>query len=125
MPLAVLPLVAALLLWVRAAGPHQPGHHPGCPLLRLTGLFCPGCGGLRALHALAHGDPLAALGANAAVVVGGAALVLGWLVWCAAALRGRAPEPPAPRAVHGWAVCALVLAFTVVRNLPFGSALAP
>ena len=29
---------------------------PQCPFLRLTGLYCPGCGAQRALHALLLGD---------------------------------------------------------------------
>ena len=30
--------------------------YPGCPIFRLTGLYCPGCGGTHALRALAHGQ---------------------------------------------------------------------
>ena len=29
--------------------------YPGCPIHRMTGLYCPGCGGTRALKALAQG----------------------------------------------------------------------
>lgn len=29
---------------------------PPCPFYWLTGLYCPGCGSTRALHALLHGD---------------------------------------------------------------------
>ena len=36
---------------------------------RLTGLYCPGCGGLRSAHAVAHGDLPRALGDNALAVV--------------------------------------------------------
>ena len=40
--------------------PNQPGHYPTDPFLAITGLYCPGCGTLRALHALARGDLLTA-----------------------------------------------------------------
>jgi hypothetical protein len=29
---------------------------PNCPLLKLTGFYCPGCGGQRAFHAFLHGN---------------------------------------------------------------------
>ena len=32
-----------------------------CPFQRFTGLYCPGCGGTRALKALLHGDLLLSL----------------------------------------------------------------
>ena len=53
--------VTAMLLCLRS--PHQPGHYPPCPVAALTGLHCPGCGTLRGLHALLHGDLLQAFAA--------------------------------------------------------------
>ncbi|MFE0043553.1 DUF2752 domain-containing protein [Streptomyces albireticuli] len=124
-PLGVGTGVAAAAGYVAAVDPHRPGHYPACPLLRYTGLYCPGCGGLRGLHALCHGDLAAALGANALAVAGYAAFALLWAVWTVRALRGAGGVSPLPRPVHRWALGALVLAFTVVRNLPAGSALVP
>ena len=34
----------------------SPGHYPTCPFLAITGWYCPGCGSLRAVHDLLHGD---------------------------------------------------------------------
>jgi hypothetical protein len=42
---------------------------PPCLFTALFGVHCPGCGSLRALHALAHGDLMAALGFNAPLVI--------------------------------------------------------
>ncbi|MGN1245026.1 MAG: DUF2752 domain-containing protein [Muribaculaceae bacterium] len=42
---------------------------PRCPFLMITGLKCPGCGTQRAIHALLHGDMLAALRFNALLPV--------------------------------------------------------
>ena len=42
---------------------------PPCLFTMLFGAHCPGCGSLRALHALAHGDLTAALAFNAALIV--------------------------------------------------------
>ena len=104
--------------------PNEPGHYPVCPLLRLTGLYCPGCGGLRSAHAVAHGDLAAALGANALAVAGYAVCAVLMAVWLVHAVRGT-PTRITVRPAWGWALGALTALFAVVRNLPFGSALAP
>ncbi|MFD7239917.1 DUF2752 domain-containing protein [Streptomyces syringium] len=128
-PLGVAAALAAAAVYIGAVDPNEPGHYPACPLLRHTGLYCPGCGGLRGVHALAHGDLATALGANALAVVGYAAFAVFWAVWLARALRPvpAAPAAPAraPRPGHWWALGGVVLVFTVLRNLPFGSALIP
>ncbi|MFC5146486.1 DUF2752 domain-containing protein [Streptomyces aureoversilis] len=124
-PLGVAAGLAAAFGYVGAVDPGRPGHYPACPLLRWTGLYCPGCGGLRGVHALAHGDLPAALGANALAVAGYAAFAVLWCVWITRALRGHEGVRLSPRARHWWALGALVLLFTVVRNLPFGAALTP
>src|SRR5699024_12379685 len=46
--------------------PFRP-HVPLCLFNHLTGLECPGCGAIRAVHALLAGDPLFALRNNALV----------------------------------------------------------
>lgn len=48
--------------WVADQLNHQPSL---CPLLRVTGVACPSCGGTRAGLFLLSGDPLAAVKANA------------------------------------------------------------
>jgi hypothetical protein len=125
-PVATLLGVGAAFGYVAVVDPGEPGHYPVCPLLRYTGLYCPGCGGLRAAHAVAHGDLVAALGANALAVVFFAVFACGWTVWLIAAVRGRPPRLPMPAGSRPWWLLGAVLAaFTVVRNLPFGAVLAP
>jgi hypothetical protein len=92
--------------------PSRPGTYPPCPFRAVTGLACPGCGSLRALHDLAHGHFLAALGHNAVFVT-----VLGVVtVLAGRALAGR----PAvrPRLWAAPAAAALLLVWTVARNVP-------
>ena len=43
------------------ANPAADSRFPACPLHYFTGLHCPGCGTLRAIHCLVHGHLLAAL----------------------------------------------------------------
>ncbi|MGI5468200.1 DUF2752 domain-containing protein [Streptomyces sp. CA-132043] len=124
-PLGALAAVLAAFAYVGAVDPNEAGHYPVCPLLRLTGLYCPACGGLRSAHAVAHGDLGAALGANAPAVLGYAAFALFWAVWLVRAGRGLPAAGLRPRPAHWWLIGGAVLLFTVVRNLPAGSALAP
>jgi hypothetical protein len=113
----------AALLAVR--DPHDSGSYGFCPFLSLTGLPCPGCGGLRAVNDLTRGDLVAALSSNALAVV----LVLGavgaWIVWTARRATGR----PDLRVSVGVRTLVLVVAavavFGVLRTTAAGSWLAP
>lgn len=123
-PLALALGAVAALAWVATVDPNEPGHYPTCPFLAVTGWFCPGCGSLRALHALAHGDVVAALGRNPLTVLAAPALVAWWVAWAVRSWRGRPRRHLAP-AWAVWALLVVVLLFTVVRNLPAGAFLAP
>jgi hypothetical protein len=123
-PLGVLAGVVAAFGYVAAVDPNTPGHYPVCPLLHYTGVYCPGCGGLRSAYAVAHGHLGTALGCNALAVAGYAVFAVVWVVWFGRTVRGRPFRPTLTRA-HRWAFWTLFLGFAVVRNLPFGSALAP
>lgn len=123
-PGGLLAVVAGAFAYVGTVDPNQPGHYPVCPLFRLTGLYCPGCGGLRSAHAFAHGDLATALTDNALAVGGYLAFAVLWSVWVIRVLRGRPVRLEAGR-VHLWVLGALVLVFTVVRNLPSGGWLHP
>jgi hypothetical protein len=56
--LAAATLLALALLW--RFEPQGQIFFPRCTFHQVTGLLCPGCGGLRATHALLHGELLAA-----------------------------------------------------------------
>ncbi|MGX1884342.1 DUF2752 domain-containing protein [Streptomyces sp. NPDC055287] len=123
-PAVTLAGVAAAFVYVGTVDPNEPGHYPVCPLLQLTGIYCPGCGGLRSAHGVATGDLAGALGANAMAVVGYGVFAVLWAVWVVRATRGI-PMRIFLRPVYWWSIGAVAAIFSVVRNLPFGSALAP
>ncbi len=123
-PVGVLAAVVGAFAYVGAVDPNEPGHYPACPLLQYTGLYCPGCGGLRSAHAVVHGDLPVALRDNAMAVVGYALFAVVWTVWVVRAARGR-PLRIDLGPVQLWAAGALLLVFTVVRNLPVGGWLHP
>jgi Protein of unknown function (DUF2752) len=124
-PYAALGAVAAAAGYVAVVDPNEPGHYPTCPFYAVTGYYCPGCGSLRMVHALARGHVAEAFGRNALAFATLPFLAYLWVRWAVAARRGR---PLQAGHVRPWAliVFAVVsLVFWVVRNLPAGHALAP
>ena len=131
-PLAVGATALLASVYLGLVDPNVPGHYPLCPTKAITGLDCPGCGGLRAVHGLMHGDLRDALDHNAFVVlvVLPVAVVL-WARWVWHAWRGPGPGPgpdaggetsdsvdvPMPSPVLLWSLVALSVVFSVVRNV--------
>jgi Protein of unknown function (DUF2752) len=124
-PLGVAAAAGAATVFVSAVDPNEPGHYPTCPFLMLTGLYCPGCGGLRTVYALAHGDPVTALGLNPFVVVLVPVLVALWGRWVLRSWRGASFNGKSIHTAYIWIFLALMIAFWVARNVPFGEFLAP
>ena len=117
-------LAASLLLHLR--DPHQGGSYAYCPWLLLTGTYCPGCGGLRAVNDLTDGDLAAAASSNLIFVASLPVLVLWWASTVRDRWQGRVRQVAARR--HGMLALAFLvvaLAFAVVRNQPSGAWLAP
>jgi Protein of unknown function (DUF2752) len=115
---------ASVLLHVR--DPHRSGSWGYCPWLALTGTYCPGCGGLRAVNDLTNGDVRAAASSNL-LFVGSLPLVAGvYLRWFVGSWNGVSQQVSTKRAfVYAGIFMTLAITFWVVRNLPFGAWLAP
>ncbi|HEX6249549.1 MAG TPA: DUF2752 domain-containing protein [Nocardioidaceae bacterium] len=117
-------LGASVVLHLR--DPHQSGSYGFCPWLVLTGTSCPGCGGLRAVNELTHGDLASAASSNLLLVGSLPLLVVLWAGWFRARWRGLRDGVGQRRQVL-WAVAVgvVVLVFWVARNLPGLEWLAP
>jgi hypothetical protein len=121
-PLRLKPLLLLLLACLSGAlvlfvfDPSQSSFYPRCWFHQATGLWCPGCGTLRALHHLLHGQLLAALHSNALLVLGLAGL--GWHL--GRAILARQPLRVELRSRWLWAGCVLLVVFGVARNVPLG-----
>ena len=110
-----LAVVAAwIVFWV---DPATSSIYPSCPFHWLTGLDCPLCGSLRAMHLLLHGHLGLALQSNALTVTSMAVLTastvgrrLGHAGWAAGGRRWSRNE------IALFAACGIL--FGVVRNLP-------
>jgi hypothetical protein len=112
-------------LALRLRDPHEQGAWGICPSAAL-GVYCPGCGGLRAVNDLTHGDLAGAASSNLAFVVALPVILIGLALWVIGRWRGRPVRVPM-RVITPVAFVSLALltVFTVLRNLPAGSWLAP
>ena len=123
-PVAAASAALAATTYVGLIDPNQSGHYPTCPFLFVTGYYCPGCGSLRAVHALSHGDVRAAVGLNVLTVAAAVALAGFWGHWVLRRWRGQPRRAVAPP----WALylaLGVIVVFWIVRNLTVGEALAP
>jgi hypothetical protein len=105
--LGLLAGIMACVALLYAVDPATSHVFPPCPCHALTGLYCPGCGSLRAMHHLLHGEFRAALGLNPLLVVSIPVLCL------LAAYPRWAYRPWV-----SWSAFAVLLTYGVVRNIP-------
>ena len=105
--------------------PHQSGAYGYCPFLLLTGQPCPGCGGLRAMNDLTHGDFVGALSSNAMAVVLLAVMGVAWIVWFYRRWRGQPAPLLALNSPVLWGLIAAFAVFGVLRWTPWGVWLRP
>lgn len=119
-PVLVVAAATALCAGIWFGDPTTPnGPLPICPTKALLGIDCPGCGSMRMLYSLMHGDVLAAARFNALGLVAVVLLIWAYLAWTYGRVVGRR--------VRGWqhnrwaamVTLALVTVWFVIRNLPF------
>jgi hypothetical protein len=92
---------------------------PPCPLHYFTGFYCPGCGSLRAMHALLHGDLRQAWAMNALTVILLPFICYGLVSEIHRHFRGR--PLPGTMVPANWirVLCVVIVLFGIARNLPF------
>ena len=115
---AMLLLGTAPIILLRVFDPATSGIFPPCPIRYLTGLYCPGCGSLRAMHALLHGELARAWAMNPLMIVMLPFVTYGLVSAALLELRGNGlPEIMLPAK---WirAFCVVVVLYAVARNLP-------
>lgn len=120
-------VVGGLTVAVHLRDPHQHGSWGLCPLYALTGIYCPGCGGMRAVNDVTNGNLRAAISSNVLVLTLLPMVVLWWLTSLRDRWRGASVVPLARR--HGttltYVIGAVAVLFAIVRNTSWGAALAP
>lgn len=117
--IAFVALVAVLALVLFRFDPRQHPFYPRCFFHLATGLDCPGCGGLRATHQLLHGNVRAAFGLNPLLTCVAPLVPIGFVVWW----LNRRRNIPLLEKLNGmplvWCLAGIVVAFGVLRNLPW------
>lgn len=123
--LILLLAIALLGAFCALTKPGSTAWIPECPFHALTGLYCAGCGTLRALHCLLTGDIGSTVRCNA--------LLLPALVLLLAGIAGDLASPggglfrAGSRSSMIIGACFLVVSvvFSILRNLPFAGSLQP
>jgi len=112
--LAAVFLILGILAWQH---PSDYGIFPSCPFHTATGLLCPGCGSMRAVHFLLHGDFFMSLWCNPLVLPMTPLIAFLLFKWFYEWFFVRIIPFPCQKLV-GWSVVVIFLLFFVARNIP-------
>ena len=119
-PVGTAVVAVGVCSYLAVVNPNEAGHYPVCPSRALLGIDCPGCGGMRGMYCLMHGDVAGALNHNLLLLaIVPIALVL-WALWMVRAIRGV--YPPVTHSQYKFRNRLLIgglvvmLAFGVIRN---------
>jgi len=112
---SVVALGAAILFWF---DPSQYAFYPHCIFHQVTGYLCPGCGSLRAMHQLLHGNLASAWRFNA-LLVSSLPLLSLWLVVILWRMHVHGRVLAQFRLAWLWTGLAAILLFGILRNLSF------
>lgn len=116
--LAVMLAVLAAAMMLDFFDPATSGVFPPCPLRYFTGWYCPGCGSLRALHQLLHGNLSAAWALNPLTILLLPFLAYGIASYALFEIRGQHLPRLFLPAVWIRALCAVIILFGIARNIP-------
>jgi hypothetical protein len=105
----------ALLLFLFPPGEYP--FYPRCVFHALTGLQCPGCGGLRAAHQLLHGHWAAAFHCNPLLVLMLPLLLLWTIAHLAKPATGHDWLRPFRHPAWLWLWLGAAITFGIARNL--------
>jgi hypothetical protein len=92
---------------------------PPCPFHALTGLYCPGCGSLRAVHQLFHGNLESAFGLNPLMII--LLPFMGYaFISYAMMIFGKQRSAIIPASAYlGWLMLIVIVLYGIFRNIPY------
>lgn len=109
-------IIGIILLYI--FNPGTSSIYPPCPFHALTGLYCPGCGSLRALHQILHGELSSAFGLNPLMVLSLPFLAYGFVSYFVDRIWGISFPVAFIPATCIWSYLGVILLFWAVRNIP-------
>ncbi len=109
---AILVFLAVILFFFN---PSNASIFPPCPFHYVTGLYCPGCGSLRAVHQLMHGNITEAFDLNPLMILMLPVLLL--LVVLPLIMK-KVVTHSFLKVNWGWILFSIVLSFWILRNIP-------
>ena len=112
---AVCGVVAVLYLF----SPYDSGIYATCPFKALTDFHCPGCGTLRGLYELFHGNLANAFGLNPLMVLVLPFIAYSILKYVAMGILGRKERRVFIPSALIWSLLVVIISFWVLRNLPY------
>ncbi len=125
-PAGLFVATIGLVAYVGVKDPNEAGHYPTCPFLALTGYYCPGCGSLRTIHALAHLDFSTPLTLNVLTLFVMIPIAVFYYVrWTTERFLGRPIRKSMAHPLWIWSLLVLILVFWLLRNLEPFAFLAP
>jgi hypothetical protein len=109
-------VAAAVVAVLYSFAPEKHAFYPRCVFYSVTGLQCPGCGGLRAAHRLLHGEIAAAWKFNPLAV----SLIPLLTLWSLVFVLNREAARSSLRMFRNrfvlWGIVAGATLFTILRN---------
>jgi hypothetical protein len=119
-PVGVAALAIAGCTYLAVVNPNEAGNYPVCPSRAIFGVDCPGCGGMRGMNCLLHGDIAGALNHNLLLLIVVPLALVFWGLWMIRAVQGRYPSVTSRQFQFRNRILilslVLMLAFGVVRN---------
>lgn len=115
---AVVFILLACLSVLYTYNPGNSKFYPTCPFHALTGLYCPGCGTLRALHQLVHGHLLTAFLLNPLMLLLVPFLGYAFVSKVVFVQSGRRMWEVFVPAAWIWILLCVIILFWILRNIP-------
>ena len=116
--LVTLTILAAAIVLFRY-NPATSSLYPSSPFRTLTGLYCPGCGTLRALHQLLHGHFITAFGLNPLMMISLPFMICSYINYGFEAIKGKPLWQISIPPQWIWFILQAIITYWIVRNIPF------
>jgi hypothetical protein len=104
------------MAYIWARDPSEQGFTPPCLFFTFTGLYCPGCGTLRALHQLFNGNVSAAFWLNPLIFLSIPFVAYAFLIMSSKCPRPKLLGRPVHRNGVIFLCLAIVIPYWVLRN---------